>query len=254
MLLSCSQLYASDSGAIINEEVAQLLSESTASAVSVAFVSGNSIKTYHFGEFHNGEKPSDETLYDIGSITKTYTGLVLAQAVADGLVNLDDPVSRYLPQINRKAIEFEETEITIRDLATHLSGLPTDLSCNEPTMHPKLRLDCCLQHDDKDLLNQLNNYNLATKPGTNYRYSNVGVRILGTILQQVYDKPLEQLFEKFVFQRTGQSDTHATLSIQKRARWRQGEHENGIPPPDASAYFNAAGGLKSTVTDMGKYL
>ncbi|XOV80384.1 MAG: serine hydrolase domain-containing protein [Aestuariibacter sp.] len=254
VIVACSDSDAVNSGTIINEEVTELLTKSPIRAVSVVFVADGSVETYHFGEFLDGTKPTDDSLYDIGSITKTYTGLVLAQAVTDGIIKLDAPISDYLPQLSQKAIKFNATEITIRDLATHLSGLPTDLACYDPNMHPAARLDCFLQHDDNDLLKRLNDYTLNETPGSHYRYSNVGVRILGIILQQLYDKPLVQLFDSVVFQHTGQSDTHAHLATQDHARWHRGEHANGIPTPDASSYFNSAGGLKSTVSDMGKYL
>ncbi|HIO13309.1 MAG TPA: class A beta-lactamase-related serine hydrolase [Methylococcales bacterium] len=254
LVFGYTEIDALDPAVIIKEEASQLILDSPARAISVVLVVGDSIKTHHFGEFSNGDKPSDDTLYDIGSITKTYTGLLLAQAVADGSINIDDPLARFLPQLSRKAVQFDGKDITFRDLATHLSGLPTDISCNDPDMSPDVRLDCFLNHDDKDLLRQLNDFTLESKPGTNYRYSNVGVRIIGIVLQKLYKKTFEQLLNDIVFQRTGQFDTYVKLSVNNYTRWRRGEHENGVKTPDASNYFNAAGGLKSTVTDMGKYL
>ena len=112
---------------IINEEVGKLISNANISAVSVAFVTEGVVSTYHYGDFSDGSSPSDNTLYDIGSITKTHVGLILAQAVSDGLIDLDAPISRYLDRVNKDALQYQGVEITVRHLATHISGLPTDL-------------------------------------------------------------------------------------------------------------------------------
>ena len=239
---------------IINEEVGKLISNAKISAVSVAFVTEGAVSTYHYGEFSDGSSPSDNTLYDIGSITKTHVGLILAQAVSDGLIELDAPISRYLDRVNKEALQYQGVEITVRHLATHISGLPTDLSCDGANLLPDERLTCFIAHDDENLINILNGYTLQEKPGNRYRYSNAGVRLIGIVLEELYNAPVEQLLKRYVFKFTGQIETYAHFSESERARWRRGVHENGLPTPDASDYFNAAGGLKSTVPDMGRYL
>lgn len=238
----------------IDEEVNTLLSTSEMTALSVTFVTEDAVSTYHFGEFIDGSKPSDDTIYDVGSITKTHVGLLLAQAVSDGLIELDTPISQYLGTINSDALTFQNTEITVRHLATHTSGLPTDLSCASADMTPNERLICLNNHDDEDLLRLLNEYKLKEIPGRQYQYSNAGIRIIGLILEKLYDSTVEQLLHDIVFKPTGQTETYTSLTESQHARWRRGTHENGLPTPDASDYFNAAGGLKSTTHDMGKYI
>ena len=239
---------------IINEEVGKLISNAKISAVSVAFVTEGVVSTYHYGEFSDGSSPSDNTLYDIGSITKTHVGLILAQAVSDGLIELDAPISRYLEKVNKDALQYQGVEITVRHLATHISGLPTDLSCDGAKLLPDERLTCFIAQDDENLINILNGYTLQEKPGSRYRYSNAGVRLIGIVLEDLYNAPIEQLLKRYVFKFTGQIETYAHFSESERVRWRRGMHENGLRTPDASDYFNAAGGLKSTVPDMGRYL
>lgn len=238
---------------VIDEEVAKLISMSKISAVSVAFVTDGVVSTYHYGEFSDGSIPSEDTIYDIGSITKTHVGLILAQAVSEGLIELDAPISRYL-NITKGTLQYQGEEITVRHLATHVSGLPTDLSCDGVNLLPDERLKCFIANNDENLLKVLSGYALQEKPGSKYRYSNSGVRIIGIILEELYNTPIEQLLQRFVFKSTGQIETYAHFSESERARWRRGINENGLPTPDASDYFNAAGGLKSTVPDMGRYL
>jgi CubicO group peptidase (beta-lactamase class C family) len=253
-MLGCSKPDTAEPHEIIKEEVSRLISSTELSAVSVAFVAEGSVNTYHYGVFTDGTTPSDNTFYDIGSITKTHIGLVLAQAVSDELIELDAPVSRYLTAVNREALEYEGVAITVRHLATHLSGLPTDLSCDDSNLTPNERLNCFLAHDDDDLIKVLNEYKLQELPGRHYRYSNTGIRIIGIILEDLYKAPIEQLLESVVFKRTGQEETVAALTLLEHSKWRRGIQEGGIPAPDASNYFNAAGGLKSTTPDMGRYL
>lgn len=254
MLTACAFLAGCSKSSSINEEVKKLLSTSEMTALSVTFVEDDVVTTYHFGEFTDGAMPSDDTIYDIGSITKTHVGLILAQAVSDGLIGLDTPISQYLGGINSDALTFHDAEITVRHLATHTSGLPTDLSCVNDNLKPDERLECLNTHDDEDLLTFLNEYKLQEKPGKKYLYSNSGIRIIGLILEDLYDKSLEQLLHDIVFKSTDQIETYTYLTENQQDRWQRGSHENGLPTPDASGYFNAAGGLKSTAQDMGRYI
>lgn len=257
-LLSILIAFASMSGCSksgsINEEVNKLLSSTEMTALSVVLVTEGNVRTYHYGEFADGSKPSDDTIYDVGSITKTHVGIVLAQAVSDGLIGLDIPISQYLSTINSDALTFQDTEITVRHLATHTSGLPTDLSCANANLTPNERFMCFNNHDDEDLFKVLNEYKLQERPGSKYQYSNSGIRIIGLILEDLYDTTIEQLLHDIVFKSTGQIETYTYLTENERVRWRRGVHESGLPTPDASGYFNAAGGLKSTARDMGKYI
>ena len=237
----------------MNEEVRDLFSSSGMTALSIALVNEDVVSTYHYGEFSDGSLPSDDTIYDIGSITKTHTGLILAQAVSDGLIGLDDPISQYLDAIPSKALTYQGAEITVRHLATHTSGLPTDLACADTNLTPNEKLICYNDHDDADLVRVLSEYKAQNMPGIKYKYSNSGIRILGIILESLYGKNMEQLLQDVVFKSTGQIETYAYLPEGKRVLWRRGVHENGLPTPDGSGYFNAAGGLKATVPDMARY-
>ena len=254
MLTACAVLAGCSQSSSIDEEANKLLSTSEMTALSVTFVADGVVTTYHFGQFPDDAMPSDDTIYDIGSITKTHVGLLLAQAVSDGKIGLDTPISQYLRSINSDALTFQDTEITVRHLATHTSGLPTDLSCGNDNLKPDERLECLNNHDDEHLLKVLNDYKLQEKPGKKYHYSNSGIRLIGLILEELYDSTLEQLLHDIVFTSTGQIETYTHLTKNQHLRWRRGSHENGLSTPDASGYFNAAGGLKSTAQDMGRYI
>lgn len=239
---------------IVREEVEALIAQTGFESVSVAIVEQGDIATYHFGQLSNGAHPDNDTLYDIGSLTKTHTGLLLALAVSDGLLTLDDPVAQYLPELDPGLFSRNGAHVTIRHLATHVSGMPQDLACSAPDQTADALLACFLDHDQTDLLNRLPSMELLSTPGVQYRYSNAAVRLLGVILERVYETSYDALLTERVFPRTGQTQTYSALTPEQHIRWQVGRQSNGEPVPDASMYFNAAGGLKSTAPDMGRYM
>lgn len=239
---------------IVVQEIDALRSNTELDTVSAVVVTGDTSHEFHFGQLDNAAKPTSRTLYDIGSITKTHTGLLVAMAFQDGLIDLDDDVAQYVPEFVPVRIEGSDAPVTIRHLLTHVSGLPTDIACGETALRPQARLDCFMAHDQADLLARIRDTELLSEPGSEYLYSNAGIRILGLVVERVYQEPYDLLLKRLVFAKTGQEDTHAFLTDEDRDRWQIGAHENGEPTPDASAYFNPAGGLKSTTADMSKYL
>ena len=239
---------------IVREEVGALMAQTGFNSVSVAIVEQGELSTYHFGQLSDGASPDDETLYDIGSLTKTHTGLLLALAVSDGLLALDDPVALYMPELDPGVFSKNGEHATIRHLATHVSGMPQDLACDAPDLVSDALLACFLDHDQSDLVDRLRSMELLSVPGEQYRYSNAAVRLLGLILERVYETPFDELLTKQVFARTGQTETYSALTAEQHARWQVGRQADGDQAPDASMYFNPAGGLKSTAADMGRYM
>ena len=102
----------------------QIVHKSNA-AIVVGFVDSNGTRIFSFGNMSTAHNipVSENTLFNIGSITKTFTTLLLADMVKQGIVNLSDPIEKYLPA-SVKVPQFNGQKITIEDLATHASGLP----------------------------------------------------------------------------------------------------------------------------------
>jgi CubicO group peptidase (beta-lactamase class C family) len=251
---SLTEAQSENQAEIVRQKVEAMMAQTGFGAVSVAIVERDDIATYHFGQLSDGAAPDDETLYDIGSLTKTHTGLLLALAVSDGLLTLDDPVALYMPELDPGVFSKNSEHATIRHLATHVSGMPQDLACDASDLPPDALLVCFLDHDQTDLMNRLQSMELLSVPGEQYRYSNAAVRLLGVILERVYETSYDELLAERVFPRTGQTQTYSALTPEQHTRWQVGRQSNGEPAPDASMYFNAAGGLKSTAPDMGRYM
>src|SRR5512137_57749 len=120
--------------------------------------------------------PDGDTVFEIGSITKVFTGTLLAQAVLNGEVKLDDPISMYLPE-GITAPEYEGRPITLLDLATHTAGWekwPGNLNVNN--------LDDIVNYDLVKMYDFVSRYHLTHAPGSSFEYSNFGFALLGNML------------------------------------------------------------------------
>jgi D-alanyl-D-alanine-carboxypeptidase/D-alanyl-D-alanine-endopeptidase len=115
--------------------------------------------------------PDGDTVFEIGSVTKVFTGILLAQAVVNGEVKLDDPISMYLPE-GVVAPEYEGRSITLLDLATHTSGLPRE--AGNLSAYSNYTLD--------QMYAYLSGYRLTRASGSTFEYSNYGFGLLGNLL------------------------------------------------------------------------
>ncbi len=187
----------------------------------------------------DGQDVTPDTEYEIGSITKVFTGILLAQHVKSGAMRLDDPLQNYLPEgINAPA--YNNVAITLHDLATHRSGLPRDIDT-----------------DSADgMYSWLNSYALPRAPGSKYEYSNVGYSLLGDILARMAGTDFNSLEYQSISQPLGLTDTIETLTAEQSSRRAQGYTYDGSPAQDMpeSGAFSSAGYMRSTLRDMAQFL
>ncbi len=235
----------------VDAPVRALMADPGYRSLTVAVFIDGRLDTFHFGSLPSGRRPDDLTRYGIGSITKTYTGLLLAQAVRDGKVRLDDPVSDYLPDVPPEVFRHDGAVVTLRHLATHLSGLPVNLTCADPGLSPPAMEACMAAHDRADFFARLRTVRLEHTPGTEYVYSGAGSRLLGYVLESVYGDSYFDLLRRFVFSRTGETRTRCWISAADVATL-------AVPAPaepeaDGSA-CTAERGLMTTTIDFGKYM
>jgi len=186
-----------------------------------------------------GRPINSNTVYEIGSITKLFTGTLLAEDVNSGEMKLNDPIQNYLPS-GIQAPNYNGVPITLDELATHRSGLPRDLaSDNLP-----------------DLYTWLNTYQLIHKPGSEYIYSNLGYSLLGDILARHANMDYGTLVFQSVSQPLGLLDTTEVLSTDQMNRLAQGYDYNGLLAPyfPNSGAMSSAGYLHSTLNDLTRFL
>jgi serine-type D-Ala-D-Ala carboxypeptidase/endopeptidase len=235
----------------------QVVNKSKA-AIVVGFVDPNGTRVFSFGNMSEAHKVpvNESTIFHIGSITKTFTTLLLADMVKHGLVNLNDPIEKYLPT-GVKVPDYKGHKITIQELATHTSALP-EFPSNYGAFLPEARiLDPnynASNYTAKELYQALSNLTLTSEPGSKYRYSNFGLGLLGHILSLKAGIPYEQLVTDKILNMLGMHDTRITLSDTFKARLASG-HKGGqeIKTPELPEVLAGAGAFRSSTTDLLKY-
>lgn len=250
--LATSAIHAAAAPAL-DDSARRMASQRTGNGAMASIVigiveQGGEPVVYGFGNI-DGRAPDGNTVYEIGSVTKTFTALLLAQEVAAGRLSLDEPVQRLLPGYTIPA--WKGQAITLRDLATQTSGLP-----RLPTgFTPPDMANPYATYGEDDLRAFLRSHRLARKPGGDYEYSNLGYGLLGVALATHAGKPYEALVRERIAAPLGMGSTGITLTPAMRARLAPGHDGAGNPVPNWDFDTMAgAGALRSTAGDMLRYL
>ena len=182
------------------------------------------------------------TLFEIGSITKAFTGVLLADMVLRGEVALDDPVAKFLPEGSRVP-ERDGAVITLRHLATHTSGLPP-LPSN---LAPANWDDPYADYDQTRLLEFLASHQLRRAPGAQYEYSNLGAGLLGYALARRSGTTYGRLVQTRILERLGM--TRSSIGDSPAAAIGH----DGMGQPTSAWHLDAlagAGAIRSSLDDM----
>ncbi|SCL14384.1 CubicO group peptidase, beta-lactamase class C family [Micromonospora nigra] len=206
------------------------------------------------GVDHEG-RPDAHTLFEIGSVTKVFTGLALARLALAGTVDLDEPVRALLPA-GTAVPSRGGREITLRHLATHTSGLPRLPAGVRWWAAPwRTPPDPYAGYTADVVLAGLAHTGLRATPGDRCRYSNLGAGLLGLALATRTGTDYETLVAADVCQPLGLTDTAITLDAARQARLAQGHTGRRRPvPPWHLAALAGAGGLRSTAADLVTFL
>jgi CubicO group peptidase (beta-lactamase class C family) len=206
---------------------------------------------YGYGETVKGNKkiPDEHTMFEIGSISKTFTAILLADAVRSTRVKLDDPINKYLPD-SIPPLEYLGIPITLKTLSNHSSGLP-GLPSN---FHTSDYRNPYKDYSKNDLYSFYKSFKPIRKPGEKYEYSNLAVGTLGVILENVYHESYETLFTEKICTPLGMRDTKEFLKKDDSARFAIGYNREGIYNPQWDFKTLAgAGSIRSTAADLLKY-
>ena len=191
----------------------------TSAVVGVIRPSGRSIIAYQSKRGSRTVEPGGDTIFEVASLTKIFTALLLADAVRRGDVQLNDPLATFVPT-GVKVPEFPGRAITLADLATHTSGLPlrpNNLNAaapDAPNKYAGYTLD--------QLYAGLPEYHLAHAPGSQFEYSNLAFALLGHALARQAGETFPNLLRRRVTQPLGLSDTRFDDDPAAAARRAQG--------------------------------
>jgi serine-type D-Ala-D-Ala carboxypeptidase/endopeptidase len=209
---------------------------------------------YSYGEttVGNNTKPDESSIYQIGSITKTFTGLLLSNAFNNGGIDSVKVLSEQFPKLI-PSLNYKGTEINAIHLATHTSALPAEPSNLKPLV-TDIR-NPFGNYRETDLLTYLNTEKLAYKPGTQYAYSNTGMGLLGYLLTQKNKTTYAEILKNNITDKLGMSDTRIELSAEQLKR-KVTSYSNNKMVSDLTfqSPFVGAGGIYSTLNNMFIYL
>jgi D-alanyl-D-alanine-carboxypeptidase/D-alanyl-D-alanine-endopeptidase len=200
----------------------------------------------------NDKRPlNGDTVFEIGSMTKVFTSLVLMDMVQKGEVAVTDPVSKYLPA-SVKVPERDGKKITLQDLSTQSSGLPRMPS----NFTPKDPSNPYVDYSVEQLYQFLSGYQLTRDIGAKYEYSNLGVGLLGQVLSLRAGTDYETMVRSRICEPLGMNNTRVTLSPEMKARLAigHGPGADAVANWDLSPATAGAGGLRSTANDILTFL
>ena len=223
-----------------------------APAIVVGVVSENGTQVIAHGTFSPGDdrRPDGNTVFEIGSVTKVFTSILLADMTLNDGIKLEDPVKQYLPSIIAVP-QYEGKKITLEHLATHSSGLPRMPDNFHPADPTNPYQDYTVEHMYAFLVG----CKLTSEPGSSSEYTNLGVGLLGHSLSLAAKTDYESLVIQKICEPLGMESTRITLSDELDIRLAPG-HGYGcqvVKNWDIPT-FAGAGALRSTVNDMLKFL
>src|SRR5215472_1334549 len=213
--------------------------------IVVGVIEPNGRRVVAYGNLANRDPRTldGDTVFEIGSVSKVFTSLLLADMVKRKEVTLGDPAAKYLPERVRLP-ERSGKSITLLDLSTHRSGLPR-LPGN---LKPKDPRNPYAGYSVDDLYQFLSGYTLPRDPGSEFEYSNLGGGLLGHVLACRAGTDYESLIRCRITQPLGMPDTRITLSSSMTRRMASGH--NAMLMPVSHWDFQSlagAGALRSSV-------
>lgn len=245
---------ASETDSLVEKLIRPYIQQGHTAGLCLAIIRNNKVHYYSYGEVIKGSNRLPDpksTIFEIGSVTKTFTSLLLANEVSRKQMSLKDPINKYIPEFIPKQA-YNNTAITLEQLANHTSGFPR-LPANifQGNVNP---LDPYRHYNEDSVYRFLSTYKPTIIPGSQFSYSNFGAGLLGNILTRKSHQTFEQLLTAKIFEPLKMHDTKIELSAKYSIRFAQGYNEKGEPTaPWNLAALQGSGAIRSTLSDMVRY-
>lgn len=236
----------------VNQLAAPWVEANKVNSISIGVVyDGNKVWTGHFGTLTpGGRKADDSTVYEIGSISKVFTSILLADAVTQGKVGLDDSIDKLMPSL-KKSNPKVGSSITFKHLSHHMSGLdrmPSNIKPADPT-NP---FD---GYTRKLLDSYMASVKPKNKPNQKNQYSNLAVGLLGDLVARSSGVDYETLIKTRIAKPLGMKNT--MLTVPKKLESKFAPPFNAALQPDKKWDFQAlagAGAIRSNIADMVEFI
>jgi CubicO group peptidase (beta-lactamase class C family) len=231
---------------IVDKAANIYMSNSKRVGFSLGFIVNNRSYIYNYGETApgSGKIPTAQSIYEIGSITKTFTGLLIAKAIAEGKMELTADIRKYLPEHFPNLQYPDASAVKVAYLLAHVAKFPNQ-SIEDPSGN---------QLTETYFLSQLHTLKLDSLKEFKYAYSNVGYQLLGYILERIYNQPFQELVQQYIAKPLKMTHTKVSFNASDQAAILKGFNAEKVAASPMPFTFSAPGGLRSTVNDMLKYL
>ncbi|HRW58435.1 MAG TPA: serine hydrolase domain-containing protein [Chlamydiales bacterium] len=235
----------------VQELVKHCVEEGYTKGMAVAVIDENGIDYYSYGHLSDESKVSvdENTLFEIGSVTKTITGLLLQIMIEKGEMDLNDPLEMYLPSYV-KVPQYKNKKILLKHLANHTAGfpyMPTNFE-SEDMGNP------FAGYTEEYLYDFLSNFEPPRAPGKVHEYSNISVGLLGFIISKKVGMPYEQLVREWILEPLQMNSTYVNVPESETYRFAKGHVGDAQVSNWDIPVLEGAGALKSCVADLARYV
>jgi len=281
ILMGCNVLKIDKQNVVLNKIPIETIDNYVDTLLVDTLINSLSIRVYydgqemmkHYGQLDKGEnnQPTNQTIYEIASVTKTFVGTLIAQAEMEGKLSIEDDIRDYLSG-DFDHLAYKNNPISIRHLLTHTGELPGFLPERIDVLLEQLRNELIeLNEMNYELLFKISklessyskdaffadlmNVEIDTVPGNGYNYSNSSTELAAFILEKVYNKSFDEILEEKLCGRLNMADTRIRLNEEQKNRLANGYGGNGKTTPTVSTkLWGASGAMKSIISDMMSYI
>ncbi len=247
--------------AVVEQAAQQFMAVPQAVGLSIGIFKDGRTYVYNYGTVEKGSQqlPTSQTIYPLASITKTFTGALLAQAVVEKKVGLGDDIRKYLTGSYPNLV-YQGQPIRLFHLINHRSGLPfllpdrPDAFADTSIPSSAIATELLQNYSRNDFFTDLHKVRLENTPGSTFKYSNAGAQLLGYMLERVYNMSFEELMREKLTRPLAMNNTKITLTPADQNRLVKGYNCNGVLMPNSPDQLQGAGALKSTLADMLNYI
>jgi len=249
-LTSCEQRRSQDLPPNVVLAIQNRIEKGTNPSIVVGIVDKNGPRYYCYGKTSlTGTPVNEHTIYEIGSISKVFTAIILAYQAQAGKLNVDDPVQKYLPSDVRMPRRAGK-EITLGHLSDHTSGLPR-LPSN---FNPKDMMNPYEDYTVAQMYAFLSGYSLPRDIGEEYEYSNIAQGLLGHVLALNASVPYETLMIKTIARPLEMFETKVVLDESMKRNLAIGHNDGEEVSNWDIPTLAGAGGIRSSPHDMLRFL
>jgi len=242
--------------------------------LSVAIYKNGRSFMYNYGESTkgSGQLIRSSQLFNLGSVAKTFIGIMLAEAVIEKKANLKDDIRKFLPG-KYPNLQYEGHPVKLIDIANHTSGLPKSsrkfsakiMDSIKNISLPK-QLVFFARYNQDTLMKDMHDFKLDTMPGTKYEYNGNAMTILILLLERIYHQPYEQLVTTYLKRNLGLYDTRTKIPVDQLSRFIQGYKDASRPVQwydltinktdyiNTNLFYPGGPSMNSTMSDMLKYV